>query len=277
MLHVLIFTCVLFKAAASQISGYGNETADYGGDAHYGCAVANPTGVLQVTWQRLFKDESIENLATYSKRFGHQVNDPYRGKVIFTEASLSSTSITLRNVSWQDESCYICSFNVYPDGSKRRQTCLRVQGISAVDTRSVRREEGAREVVFSCSATGKPAPTIEWDIPPDAKRLDQTQTTTVSNSDETFTSSQNITLQIPTGWDGHVDCLLNNGMRGQRRETIPFSLGEKEPTDKGKGLSQSGTALVITAVIVISCFTVAAAIIRRKRLKGSRRNENEHV
>uniref|UniRef100_A0A3B5AAK8 Immunoglobulin V-set domain-containing protein n=1 Tax=Stegastes partitus TaxID=144197 RepID=A0A3B5AAK8_9TELE len=78
--------------------------------------------VLQVTWQRLYADESIENLATYSKRFGQQVNDPYKRKVIFTEASLSSTSISLKEVSWADESCYICSFNVYPDGSKRRQT-----------------------------------------------------------------------------------------------------------------------------------------------------------
>lgn len=87
-----------------------------------------PAGVLQVTWQRLFKDESIENLATYSKRFGQQVNEPYREKLTFTEASLNSSSITVRNVTWEDESCYICSFNVYPDGSQRRQTCLTVQG-----------------------------------------------------------------------------------------------------------------------------------------------------
>lgn len=93
-----------------------------------GLYVVFPTGVLQVTWQRLFKDESIENLATYSKRFGQQVNEPYQGKVTFTEASLHSTSISLRNVTWEDESCYICSFNAYPEGSKRKQTCLKVQG-----------------------------------------------------------------------------------------------------------------------------------------------------
>lgn len=93
-----------------------------------GLCVVFPTGVLQVTWQRLFKDDSIENLATYSKRFGQQVNEPYQGKVMFTEASLHSTSISLRNVTWEDESCYICSFNAYPEGSKRKQTCLKVQG-----------------------------------------------------------------------------------------------------------------------------------------------------
>uniref|UniRef100_A0A3Q3JQN0 Immunoglobulin V-set domain-containing protein n=1 Tax=Monopterus albus TaxID=43700 RepID=A0A3Q3JQN0_MONAL len=87
---------------------------------------ALPTGVLQVTWQRLFKDQSIENMATYSERFGQQINGPFLGKVIFTEASLNSTAITLKNVTWEDESCYICSFNVYPDGSKRKQACLTV-------------------------------------------------------------------------------------------------------------------------------------------------------
>jgi len=34
----------LSSASRSQISGYGSKTAVYGGDAHYSCSVANPTG-----------------------------------------------------------------------------------------------------------------------------------------------------------------------------------------------------------------------------------------
>ncbi|XP_070787058.1 OX-2 membrane glycoprotein-like [Enoplosus armatus] len=273
----MTFTCVFLSASTSRVSGYGNTTADYGGDAHYSCAVADATGVLQVTWQRLFKDESIENLATYSKRFGLQVNEPYRGKVIFTEASLSSSSITLTNVTWEDESCYICSFNVYPGGSKRKQTCLTVQGISEVktDVQATTRahEEENVEVVFGCSATGKPAPTIKWTSSHDATRLEPPKTITATNSDHTFTSSSNITLQVPPGWNGHMDCLLNNGVAGQRQERIPFSLqdehGKKE--EKVKGLSSSGIALVIIAVVFTFCVLVAVAM-KRKRLKGNRRN-----
>ncbi|XP_032362530.1 uncharacterized protein LOC116674139 isoform X2 [Etheostoma spectabile] len=240
MLHLLLLAGLLFKACTSQITGYGNTTAVYGSNAQYRCAVANPTGVLQVTWQRLFKDESIENLATYSKRFGQQVNEPYRKKVIFTEASLSSTSITLANVTWGDESCYICSFNVYPDGSQRKQTCLTVQGISMFKTevQDPSREEDKEylKVVFRCSATGKPAPTIQWDFSPSAAPADQPQTTTVTNSDHTFTSSSNITLQVPPNWKGNVFCLLNTGLTGQRRERIPFSLPEKNEKE-GEGLT----------------------------------------
>ncbi|XP_078099951.1 OX-2 membrane glycoprotein-like isoform X2 [Sander vitreus] len=274
MLPLLILAGLLFQACTSQITGYGNTTADYGSSVHYRCAVANPKGVLQVTWQRLFKDESIENLASYSKRFGQQVNDPYRGKVIFTEASLSSTSITLANVTWGDESCYICSFNVYPDGSKRKQTCLTVQGISRFKTEvqapSSEQDEEYVTVVFSCSATGKPAPTIQWDFSPTATPADQPQTATVTNSDHTFTSSSNITLQVPPNWEGNVDCLLNTGVTGQRRERIPFSLPKKEE-EEGKGLSSSGIAFLITAVVFI--FAIAAAM-TQKRLKGSRRDES---
>uniref|UniRef100_A0A8D3ASU2 Ig-like domain-containing protein n=1 Tax=Scophthalmus maximus TaxID=52904 RepID=A0A8D3ASU2_SCOMX len=224
-----------------EITGYGNTIAEY--------------GVLQVTWQRLFKDDPIENLATYSKRFGEQVNLPFRGKVALTQASLNSTSITLRNVSWQDESCYICSFNVYPDGSSRKQTCL-----------SVGPEGEHVEVVFGCSATGKPAPTIEWDISPGASHLDQTETTTASNSDHTFTSSHNVTLQVPADWSGHVDCLLNRGQTGEKQKRIPFSLSAGRPKAKDEGgLYRFGIALVISAVIFIACMAVAAAMLRSRR------------
>ncbi|TKS66530.1 OX-2 membrane glycoprotein [Collichthys lucidus] len=227
-----------YTSSTSQITGYGNVTAAYGRDAHYRCTVANPAGVLQVTWQRLFKDESIENLATYSKRFGVQVNEPYKGKVIFEEATLNSTSIILKSVKWEDDSCYICSFNVYPDGSKRKQTCLTVQGISEVNTdvHPPSSQEDPQEVVFSCSATGKPAPTIHWSYPHDASALNQPQTATITNSDHTFTSSRNVTLRVPRGWSGQVDCLLNRGVTGERLERISYTLrAENAEQDEGDG------------------------------------------
>lgn len=97
-------------------------------------------------------------------------------------------------------------------------------GISQVDTGYIVISpllKDSVEILFSCSATGKPAPTIEWD---GSSKYTQSQTTIVSNSDNTFTSSQNITVRVPLAWDGHVDCLLNTGQRGQRRERIPYAL-----------------------------------------------------
>ena len=100
------------------------------------------------------------------------------------------------------------------------------------------------EVEFSCSATGKPAPTIDWELPPGAARLHRSQTPTETNSDHTFTSSDNITLQVPAGWSGHVDCLLNRGARGQRRERIPFSVGPQHPKKEDGNNNNNNTSIL---------------------------------
>ncbi|XP_011604552.2 OX-2 membrane glycoprotein-like isoform X2 [Takifugu rubripes] len=275
--QILIFSVVLQKAVESLISGFGNRTAGYGGEAYYGCAVSDLPGVLQVTWQRLAKDERVENLATYSKRFGQQVNEPYQGKMVFTEASLSSTVIKVKNVTWEDESCYICSFNAYPDGSKRRQSCLKVKGISevttAVHTSNTEHEEEAVEVTFTCSATGKPPPTIQWDLSSRDLNDSQAQTTTLTNSDSTFTSSGNISLRVPSGWKGYVDCLVNSGMVGERRERIPLAL---DPRRKKKDHADSFPKhlfILVIAVVFISFILVVAVTLWKKRLKKFRRPE----
>uniref|UniRef100_A0A3B3BK84 Ig-like domain-containing protein n=1 Tax=Oryzias melastigma TaxID=30732 RepID=A0A3B3BK84_ORYME len=190
-----------------------------------------PSGVRQVTWQRSFKDESIENLATFSSRFGQEVNAAYQGKVEFTRAALNSTSIRLRSVSWEDESCYICLFNMYPDGSKRKHTCLTVT-VSSVNTSTALLQKEEEELhAFSCSATGKPAPSIHWELPPDAAVDNQTETTTSRNSDGTFTSSRSVTLRAPPVWSGMVDCVLNQGTSGERRRRIRS--GNLEEITKG--------------------------------------------
>ncbi|XP_030011765.1 OX-2 membrane glycoprotein-like [Sphaeramia orbicularis] len=260
----VIFTLLLFKASAARISGGGSETAVYGGEANYRCTLDNPTGVLQVTWQRLFKgDDSIENMATYSNRFGQQVNEPYKGKVVFTEASLSSTSITVKNLTWADESCYICSFNAYPEGSKSWPTCLTVQGISEVKTQAREEDPG---VVFSCSATGKPAPTIDWDISAGAVTINQSETSVLKNSDRTLTSSRNITLRLPPEWNGHVDCVLNQDQRGRQQQRIPFT----QTKEKNKNKEQPLLVWIVLPIMFV-VFLLAIAVvakIRKKRTKA---------
>lgn len=123
------------------------------------------------------------------------------------------------------------------------QVSILCKGISEVYTQSSTTIKGDekkdRDVVFSCSATGKPAPTIEWDFSTTATKLFQTQTTTVKNSDHTFTSSCNITLKIPPRWTGHVDCVLNRGRVGERQERIPLPV-DMENNDTMKNEAEKG-------------------------------------
>uniref|UniRef100_A0A674BQE2 OX-2 membrane glycoprotein-like n=1 Tax=Salmo trutta TaxID=8032 RepID=A0A674BQE2_SALTR len=258
----LILLCLLSEAVSVNVVARGDTRVDFNADASYTCTHADSTGVLQVTWQRLFKDDSVENLATYSKRFGAQIIDPHRGKVVFTEASLNSTSITVKNVTWADEACYICSFNVYPSGSRRKQTCLTVQGVS--DVRATMQKvpstepKADMEVVVSCSATGKPAPWIQWNISA-AAPIKTPNNWTVINKDQTVTAISNITLQLLPGSGGYVDCIVNNGMRTQRHERVllPILPGEREVGEDDKRTSPWAVAipvfLIISLLVIFGC------------------------
>nr|XP_046190909.1 OX-2 membrane glycoprotein-like isoform X2 [Oncorhynchus gorbuscha] len=235
----LVLLCLLSEAVSVNVVARGDTRVDFNADASYTCTHADPTGVLQVTWQRLFKDDSVENLATYSKRFGAQIIDPHRGKVVFTEASLNSTSITVKNVTWADEACYICSFNVYPSGSRRKQTCLTVQGLSEVRATMQKvpstEPKADMEVVVSCSAT----------------------------------ANSNITLQLLPGSGGYVDCIINNGMRTQRHERVllPILPGEREVEEDDKRTSP--WAVGIPVFLIISLLVIFGCVELQKK-KGCR-------
>lgn len=96
------------------------------------------------------------------------------------------------------------------------------------------------EVVFSCSATGKPAPTIEWNLSDGATIAEEPQTVTVKNSDHTFNTSSNITVKVPPGWSGHAACVLNRGKIGEREERIAFSSSSASADgDDQRGMHES--------------------------------------
>uniref|UniRef100_A0AAY4AIV7 Ig-like domain-containing protein n=1 Tax=Denticeps clupeoides TaxID=299321 RepID=A0AAY4AIV7_9TELE len=101
-------------ALSSGVVTSGGAVAAVGADASFSCNQSSLSGVRQVTWQRLLPDDSLQNLATYSERFGQQIVE---AKVFLAEASLRATTIVVRNASLEDEACYICSFNSYPGGS----------------------------------------------------------------------------------------------------------------------------------------------------------------
>lgn len=95
------------------------------------------------------------------------------------------------------------------------------------------------EVVFSCSATGKPAPAIEWNLSDGATIAEEPQTVTVKNSDHTFNTSSNITVKVPPGWSGHAACVLNRGKIGEREERIAFSSSASADGDEQRGMHES--------------------------------------
>uniref|UniRef100_A0A8C4DQN9 Ig-like domain-containing protein n=1 Tax=Dicentrarchus labrax TaxID=13489 RepID=A0A8C4DQN9_DICLA len=125
--------------------------AAMGEEAHLNCQLMQNKDVVQVTWQK-GSPEKEENVATYSEHFGPRVNFGFIDKVGFTkDAGLQNNSIVIRNLAEQDEGCYQCLFNTYPEG---RLTELHEPILH------VRESNSPEEAVVSCSATGRPAPTV---------------------------------------------------------------------------------------------------------------------
>ena len=99
--------------------------AAVGDEACLSCQLLKSKEILQITWQKVLPDGE-ENVATINKYFGQRVNADFQGKVEVKNNGLRNCSIVFKNVTEQDEGCYRCVFNAYPDGALIGNTCLKV-------------------------------------------------------------------------------------------------------------------------------------------------------
>nr|XP_023670042.1 OX-2 membrane glycoprotein-like [Paramormyrops kingsleyae] len=252
----MLFFSLLSTGFSTEVKAHGDTSAAFGQNASFFCYLSNPAGVSQVTWQKLRKNGVVDDLATYSTRFGKNEMKP---NVKFLEALLNSTSIIVNNVSTADEGCYFCTFHVYPSGSVRKETCLTVHGISNVSTKLIlsNKETPQAGDVVSCSVTGKPAPKVTWSRPDW-----QANESVVSNEDGTATVSINWTLSTEDLEDKYVDCVI-----GSRLERIYFS----NNTDTGETLKDrhhlvvAGVLPILVIVVLLALFIVYRHVAKRQK------------
>ncbi|XP_073699445.1 nectin-3-like [Garra rufa] len=212
MLFLLILVLSLIsRAYLSDIIARGDTAVEFGQDASFSCALSDASGVKQVTWQRVRDTEPVQTLATFSDLFKEHVDDQYVGKVTFTAASVNSTSIMIKNATFQDEACYICSFKVYPLQPKRQTLCLTVKGISEITIASgIPAPRTDQDVVVSCSATGKPAPTIRWKSAGKELNNFNPSSFTTLNKDSSTTITSNLTLPLSEFHGKYVECVAQS-------------------------------------------------------------------
>ncbi|MED6275222.1 hypothetical protein CHARACLAT_024373, partial [Characodon lateralis] len=156
-----------------------------GEDAPLSCQLLETKDVQQVTWQKVLENTE-RNVCTYSKFFGETVDPGFKEKVQFTEAGLQKSSIVIRSATEQDEGCYFCLFNIYPDGALTAGTCLDVYELHE-PILDVRRSNSSAESAVSCSATGQPAPSVTLTVLHQNLSFSQYTSTSVTNSNGTVT------------------------------------------------------------------------------------------
>ncbi|NXP51695.1 OX2G protein, partial [Heliornis fulica] len=146
------------------------QSVQAGENVTFSCLTATKEDVLQVTWQKE-TNGSEDNIATYSTINGQKIAKGYVGHVSFTQSELQASSISIHRVTLRDEGCYKCIFNTFPSGAVTGRMCLKVYAIldHKVEVKLLpspdKVEDSEKVAGMSCSATGKPAPTIAWHLP----------------------------------------------------------------------------------------------------------------
>ncbi|XP_035983806.1 OX-2 membrane glycoprotein-like [Fundulus heteroclitus] len=224
----LLMDTVLQTGLAALIQTQQTVLAAVEEDAPLSCLLLETKDVQQVTWQKLFWNTE-RNIGSYSEHFGQTVNSDFKDKVQFTEAGLQNNSIVIRNVTEQDEGCYFCRFIIEPDGAQTAGTCLKVYELHGpvLDVSTSSSPAGS---VVSCSATGRPAPTVTLTAPQQNLSLSLYNTTRVSNSNGTITVTTTALLSASSSTQ--VGCSVSV-LSAAPRELLRTVPGPSHTSDHG--------------------------------------------
>ncbi|XP_039462543.1 OX-2 membrane glycoprotein-like [Oreochromis aureus] len=149
VIAVFIFG-VFDKVLTAVIQTQQTVLAAVGEDAEFSCQLLETKDVLQIQWNKLFHWKGAanqeKNIASLDKIFGQRVNPEFIHKIKFKHAGLQNTSIVIRNVTKQDESCYQCLFKT-PEGSLTATTCLHLYDLyqPVLDDRESDYDDGLNE------------------------------------------------------------------------------------------------------------------------------------
>ncbi|KAM4711063.1 poliovirus receptor-like [Anableps anableps] len=248
---------LLHRGAAAVIQTQPTVSAAVGEDAPLSCQLLETKDVQQVTWQKVL-EKTERSICSYSEIFGQTVNPGFQDKVQFTEAGLQNNSIVIRNVTEQDKGCYLCLFNTYPDGALSAGTCLKLYELHGpfVDVRVV--PPGS---AVSCSATGRPAPTVTLTGPQQKLGFSHYNATSVTNANGTVTVTTTALLSAPSSTQ--VGCTVSVGSAAPRELLVTVAAPRESSAG---GFDPQIIAVLLTAVVLVCvCAAVLVFLCLKKK------------
>ncbi|KAM9328329.1 uncharacterized protein KZ484_019666 [Pholidichthys leucotaenia] len=261
---VLCFFSWMFfsKGLASVINTPQSVLAKVGDKAFLNCQLLQSKNVLQVTWQKILP-EGEKNLATYNRYFGQRMNPDFRGKMEFMDCGLQNCSIMIREVKDQDEGCYHCLFNTYPDGALTGRTCLQIYELHD-PVLYIRESNSSEESSVSCSASGRPAPTITLTVTQQDVYFSHYNTVSVSNSSGTVTVTTTAVLSGSPRNHTQVGCAVRvlSGPQKLVFETIPDSKDMDPVEEDDNDVLFSVVLPVVTVLVALLMVLVTLAVVR---------------
>nr|XP_040041012.1 OX-2 membrane glycoprotein-like isoform X1 [Gasterosteus aculeatus aculeatus] len=261
VLHLLCAFGVFHKGQTSLIQCQHLVLDALGDNTYLSCRLMQSKDVVQVTWQKIIPGGTTD-LASYNKHFGQKVNTGFQGRVEIKSAGLQNSSIVIRNVTHQDEGCYRCLFNTYPDGAFTGRSCLQLYELHGPFLH-VTESHSAEELVVSCSATGPPVPTVTLTVP-------HHNSTSVTNTNGTVTVTTTAVLSRLHDNSHRVGCAarVRSGRQIDVYEMIPevrLSPPDGFGVKSGSDNSDVNVPLITGLVVGVICVVVAVIAFCHKR------------
>ncbi|XP_030264962.1 OX-2 membrane glycoprotein-like isoform X3 [Sparus aurata] len=255
VLHLLCAFGLFQKGLTDLIRTRRTVTAAVREEAGFRCELLQSKDVVQVTWHKVLRDRE-ETLASYTTRYGQKVNPAFKDKVGFTDAGLQNSSIFIRNVTEEDEGCYLCLFNADPEGALIGQTCLQVYELHEPVLHV--RESGSEETVVSCSATGRPAPTVTLTVLRDNVHFPGNSSVSVNNTNGTVTVTSTAVLTRLHHMDTEVRCAVRVLSAPQKEEVRMIPAEVKQSAE---GSSWIIIIITVFSVVAVGCVAVIITVL----------------
>ncbi|XP_015224508.1 PREDICTED: OX-2 membrane glycoprotein-like, partial [Cyprinodon variegatus] len=239
--------------------------AAVGDQASLSCQLIEDKDVLQITWQKVLP-YAEKNLATYTKKYGYSVRVDLAEKMDFQCEDLQSCSMVIRKVMEEDEGCYRCLFITYRTGILIARTCLRLYELYD-PVLDVSRSKSPAESVVSCSATGRPAPTVTLTVLQQNLSFSHYNSSSVTHSNGTVTVTTTALLSASSSTQVGCSVSVLSAAPREKLITVP---GVKGTSDDGFDVESasnnsavawciiSGFMVCIVAFLIILWFTKRA-------------------
>ncbi|XP_040888679.1 OX-2 membrane glycoprotein-like isoform X2 [Toxotes jaculatrix] len=244
--------------------------AAVGGEACLNCQLTQSKDVLQITWQKVLSS-GARDLATYSERFGPRVNPDCKDKVEIIDSGLKNSSIVIREVTEQDEGCYRCLFNAYPDGALIGRTCLQLYELHE-PILHVRESQSVEELVVSCSATGRPAPSVTLSVTQPHLYFSHNNTDSVHDANGTVSVTSTAVLSGFRDNSAQVGCAARV-LSGQKEVFLRIPEVKQTPDDSTATIVSSALISIIMLCLIVAVVIMMLLIRKRSNSLSERDSE----
>ncbi|XP_034371748.1 OX-2 membrane glycoprotein-like [Arvicanthis niloticus] len=258
IIHLLMLPlCVQESESSQRIKHNTNETAILGENVTLFCNFTSLANVEQITWQKI-RGSLPQNIGTYSRKYGEKILPPYVNRLQCKILEPSASFMTIQGVTFEDEACYKCLFNIFPQGSHGGQTCLTILTVSELVT-ELQSAPGSEDLHnLQCSAVGKPAPRIS--IYPSQVTVNPPQEYFAQNANATVTVTKIYNISLKTVRSLGLRDLVVSMTHPVRYEEKIVPLPVNQTSTTNPCLSWKITATVFILLFLISWIIFGAIL-----------------